>query len=74
MELTPNLIEQMYGCFACLACNDACPVGIKPADLAMQMRWVDEQIHPSGWKRALFGRFDSQSWTHGKCHPGISSL
>ncbi len=55
MELTPNLIEQMYGCFACLACNDACPVGIKPADLAMQMRWVDEQVHPSGWKRALFG-------------------
>ena len=55
MEITPNLIEQMYGCFACLACNDACPVGIKPADLAMQMRWVQEQINPSRWKLALFG-------------------
>jgi glycolate oxidase iron-sulfur subunit len=55
LELTPNLIEQMYSCFACLACNDACPVGIKPADLAMQMRWVQEQIHSSGWKRPLFG-------------------
>jgi len=55
LELTPNLIEQMYSCFACLACNDACPVGIKPADLAIQMRWVQEQNHSSGWKRSLFG-------------------
>jgi glycolate oxidase iron-sulfur subunit len=25
LELSPNLIEKMYGCFACMACNDACP-------------------------------------------------
>ena len=54
LEITPNLIEQMYGCFACMACNELCPVGIKPADLAMQMRYVQEQRNPSGWKKALF--------------------
>ena len=35
LELSPNLIEQMYGCFACMACNDVCPVGIQPADLTL---------------------------------------
>lgn len=55
LELSPNLIEQMYSCFACMACNDACPVGIHPADLALGMRQVQEQIRPSGWKQTLFG-------------------
>lgn len=55
LELTPNLIEQMYGCFACMACNDLCPVGIKPADLALSMRHVQEQIRPEKWKQWLFG-------------------
>lgn len=55
LELSPNLIEQMYSCFACMACNDACPVGIKPADLAMEMRYVQEQIKPAPWKNTLFG-------------------
>ena len=54
LELTPNLVEQMYGCFGCMACNDLCPVGIKPADLAMEMRSVQEQRQPSGWKKPLF--------------------
>ena len=56
LELSPNLIEQMYGCFACMACNDACPVGIRPADLALDMRQVQEQIRPAGWKQTLFGK------------------
>jgi glycolate oxidase iron-sulfur subunit len=56
LELSPNLIEQMYGCFACMACNDACPVGILPADLALDMRHVQEQIRPSYWKETLFGK------------------
>ncbi len=56
LELSPNLIEQMYGCFACMACNDLCPVGIRPADLALSMRHVQEQIHPAKWKEWLFGR------------------
>ncbi len=55
LELTPNLIEQMNACFACLACNDICPVGIRPAELALSMRHVQEQIKPSAWKQMLFG-------------------
>jgi glycolate oxidase iron-sulfur subunit len=54
LELSPNLIEQMYACFACMACNDLCPVGIRPAGLALSMRHVQEQLHPAGWKQLLF--------------------
>jgi glycolate oxidase iron-sulfur subunit len=54
LELSPNLIEQMYGCFACMACNEVCPVGIRPADLALSMRHIQEQFHPVGWKQTLF--------------------
>jgi len=56
LELSPNLIEQMYACFDCMACNEICPVGIRPADLAVDMRRVQEQIQPAVWKDALFGR------------------
>jgi glycolate oxidase iron-sulfur subunit len=55
LELSPNLIEQMYGCFACMACNELCPVGIRPAELALSMRHVQEQIRPAKWKKWLFG-------------------
>ncbi|MBN2243491.1 MAG: (Fe-S)-binding protein [Acidobacteria bacterium] len=54
LELSPNLFEQMYGCFACMACNDVCPVGIRPADLALSMRQVEEQKHPKRWKQIVF--------------------
>lgn len=54
--LTPNLVDKMYSCLACLACNDICPVGIKPANIAMEMRNVSEQVKPSGWKNTLFGK------------------
>ncbi len=54
LELSPNLIEQMYGCFACMACNEVCPVGIRPADLTLAMRFVQEQRQPTGWKKTLF--------------------
>lgn len=54
LELSPNLIEQMYSCFACMACNEICPVGIRPANLALSMRHVQEQIKPAGWKQVLF--------------------
>jgi glycolate oxidase iron-sulfur subunit len=69
LELSPNLYEQMYGCFACMACNDLCPVGIRPAELAIAMRHVQEQQHPTGWKKALFegltphpGRMEAATW------------
>lgn len=55
LELTPNLIEQMYACFDCMACDDICPVGIKPAGLAVEMRRVQEQLDPAPWKTTLFG-------------------
>jgi glycolate oxidase iron-sulfur subunit len=55
LDLSPNLFEQMYGCFACMACNELCPVGIHPADLALSMRHVQEQVHPAKWKNWLFG-------------------
>ena len=54
LELSPNLFEQMYSCFGCLACNEICPVGNAPADLAIEMRYVQEQVRPATWKRPLF--------------------
>jgi glycolate oxidase iron-sulfur subunit len=56
LELSSNLIEQMYACFDCMACNDICPVGIRPADLALEMRHVQEQLHPAAWKDNLFSK------------------
>ena len=55
LEMGANLIEQMYACFDCLACNAICPVGIRPADLALDMRALDESARPKPWKKALFG-------------------
>jgi glycolate oxidase iron-sulfur subunit len=54
LKLSPNLMEQMYGCFACMACDELCPVGIKPAGLTIAMRNLQEQIRPAGWKKVLF--------------------
>ncbi|MBN2569038.1 MAG: (Fe-S)-binding protein [Deltaproteobacteria bacterium] len=54
LTLTPNLYEQMYACFDCLACNQICPVGIRPADLALEMRYLQEQTDPKKWKGAIF--------------------
>lgn len=69
LRLTDNLIEQMYACFACMACNDICPVGIRPADLALSMRHVQEQLRPAKWKQLLFkgliarpGRMEAATW------------
>ena len=54
LRLSPHLFEQMYACFGCLACNEICPVGIRPADLALEMRVIQEKVRPAGWKRPLF--------------------
>lgn len=56
LKLSPNLIGKMYACFACMACNEVCPVGIHPADLAIEMREVQEATHPQKWKGTLFGK------------------
>ncbi|MBN1886696.1 MAG: (Fe-S)-binding protein [Thermoflexales bacterium] len=55
LDLSPNLFEQMYACFACMACNELCPVGIRPADLALDMRCAQEKLRPAAWKDTLFG-------------------
>jgi glycolate oxidase iron-sulfur subunit len=62
LELSPNLYEQLYGCFACMACNDICPVGIQPAELSIAMRHVQEQIQPAGWKKTLFEGLIPHPW------------
>jgi glycolate oxidase iron-sulfur subunit len=53
-ELSPNLVEQMYGCFTCKACDEICPAGVHPAELILAMRQVQEQLHPTLWKKMLF--------------------
>jgi glycolate oxidase iron-sulfur subunit len=69
LDLSPNLAGQMYACFDCMACDEICPVGIHPAELALQMRDLQEQLHPAGWKQALFaglvphsGRLETATW------------
>ncbi len=69
LKLGSNLIEQMYACFDCLACNEICPVGIRPADLAMDMRAMQEHNHPTPWKKSLFedifpkpARLEQMTW------------
>lgn len=69
LTLSPNLAEQMYACFDCLACNEICPVGIRPADVALKMRQAQEAQRPAGWKNGLFkglvprpGRMELATW------------
>lgn len=69
LKITPNLIEQMYCCLTCMACDDICPVGIHPAELAIGMRSFQEQIQPANWKKPLFegllphpGRMEAATW------------
>jgi glycolate oxidase iron-sulfur subunit len=69
LDLTPNLLEQMYACFDCMACDAICPVGLQPARLAIQMRSFQESTHPRAWKKRLFGglvhrpaRLEATTW------------
>jgi glycolate oxidase iron-sulfur subunit len=55
LELDSDLIAHMYSCFTCMACNDLCPAGVRPAGLALGMRQAQERIRPSDWKQLLFG-------------------
>jgi glycolate oxidase iron-sulfur subunit len=47
LDLTRNFKDHMYRCLACLACNDICPVGIKPADLCLEARHAIHQATPT---------------------------
>ena len=71
LKLSCKLFEQMYACFDCLAWNTISPVGIRPADLAMDMRKTQEEIQPKPWKKVLFegsspNRF-VWKWLPGRC-------
>jgi len=35
--------RQMYGCFGCMACDEICPAGIKPSELTLAMRYIQEK-------------------------------
>ena len=47
LSLTQNFKDHMYRCLDCLACNEACPVGIKPADLCLEARHAIHQATPT---------------------------
>jgi glycolate oxidase iron-sulfur subunit len=47
LDLTRNFKDHMYRCLDCLACNDICPVGIKPADLCLDARYAIYQATPT---------------------------
>jgi glycolate oxidase iron-sulfur subunit len=54
LDFGPNLYEQMYQCLGCMACDEVCPVGIHPAELALSLRTMQEQTKPKKWKDVLF--------------------
>ena len=47
LSLSRNFTDHMYKCLDCLACNDICPVGIKPADLCLDTRYAIHQATPT---------------------------
>jgi glycolate oxidase iron-sulfur subunit len=47
LVLTRNFKDHMYRCLDCLACNEICPVGIKPADLCLEARYAIHQATPT---------------------------
>jgi glycolate oxidase iron-sulfur subunit len=47
LELTRNFKDHMYRCLDCMACNDICPVGIRPADLCLEARHAIHQATPT---------------------------
>jgi len=47
LELTTRFKDHMYRCLDCLACNEICPVGIKPADLCLEARYAIHQATPT---------------------------
>ncbi len=47
LDLTRNFKDHMYRCLACLACQEICPAGIRPADICLQARYAIEQATPT---------------------------
>ncbi len=60
---SPNFVDQIYSCLDCMACNAICPVGIKPADLALQMRAYLNKTQPQPWiKPLVFRGYFTRPW------------
>jgi glycolate oxidase iron-sulfur subunit len=58
LELSVNFADHVHRCLGCLACDDICPVGIKPAHLCLETRDVLRQAKPQSWvKRLLFHEY-----------------
>ena len=53
---SPSFTDHMYRCLDCLACNDICPVGIRPADLTLAMRAYLHRTQPQPWFKPLLFR------------------
>jgi glycolate oxidase iron-sulfur subunit len=47
LDLSKNFTDHMYRCLDCLACNEICPVGIRPADLCLEARYAIHQATPT---------------------------
>ena len=47
LELTPNFKDHIYRCLACLACDQVCPVGIRPGNLCLETRYAIHQATPT---------------------------
>lgn len=56
LELTRNFKDHMYRCLDCLACNEICPVGIKPGDLCLEARYAIHQATPTPLLKPLLFR------------------
>jgi glycolate oxidase iron-sulfur subunit len=56
LELTPRLIDVMYRCLDCLACNAICPVGMKPGNLALEARYAINQVEQPPWLQSFLLR------------------
>lgn len=56
LDLTGNFTDHMYKCLDCLACNAICPVGIKPADLCLNTRYVIHQARRQPFVKPLLFR------------------
>jgi glycolate oxidase iron-sulfur subunit len=55
LDLTRNFKDHMYRCLDCMACNEICPVGIKPADLCLAARYaIHEAVGEPPFKPLVF--------------------
>jgi glycolate oxidase iron-sulfur subunit len=55
LPLKESFVGQMYKCLDCLACDNICPVGIRPAALALATRAMGHEALPQPWfKNPIF--------------------